>query len=225
MVAGKNVAVVFKRERLATFFLKNAKGRGNACPGAKGYIEELHEGFPDVAPHPDVVNLAKKIAVSLGPHGPGHHERVAERSRGEVGRAGKAHRRVGGRRGAFDERDKLQVARAVFAEKFVNFNRVGNVVRADDRQRVELGAEAFQALHAVENEVETRRSRAHRASRVVEFARAVDAQPDEEVIVGEECRPIVVEQRAVGLKGIFDFLARGVFFFEREHFFEKIDPE
>ena len=59
---------------------------------------------------------------------------------------------------------------------------------------------------------------------IVEFGRAVDAQADEELIFDQEFAPRVVEQRAVGLEGIMDFFAVGVFFLEPDRLAKKLTP-
>ncbi len=225
MVAGKNVAVVFEGESTSAFFAKNAERRGNARPCTERDIEELDKSLSDIATDPNVVDFAEKIAVVARFDGPRRNERIAERSRGEIRRSGEAHRCVVCACRAFDERDELNKTGARFAQKFVNVERVADVVFADDGERVELGTEALELLHSGENEVERRRSRTRKAACVVQLARSVDAQAHEETVVGKKRGPIFVDERAVGLKCVFDFFAVGVFFFEFENFFEKIDSE
>ena len=60
---------------------------------------------------------------------------------------------------------------------------------------------------------------------VVKLWGAVDAQADEEVIFDKELAPLVVEQGAVGLDGVGDFFAVGVFFLQFDGFAEEGDAE
>src|SRR5579872_1475695 len=51
--------------------------------------------------------------------------------------------------------------------------------------------------------------------RVVELARAVDAQAYQKIVLLEEGTPLVIEQDAVGLKGVFHDLFRSAVLFDK----------
>ena len=55
------------------------------------------------------------------------------------------------------------------------------------------------------------------AVHIVEFARPVDADADEKVVLFEEGRPLVVQQRAVGLHGVQETHARPPIFLDHGH--------
>ena len=82
---------------------------------------------------------------------------------------------------------------------------VGGVDRAQD---VEVDPVAAQVPPAVHHQVEGALAAAVDAIGVVELARTVDAQADQEVVLLEEGAPLVVEQDAVGLERVLHHLAR-----------------
>ena len=60
---------------------------------------------------------------------------------------------------------------------------------------------------------------------VVDFGGAVDGEADEELVLGEEFAPGVVEEGAVGLEGVGDIFTVGELFLEVDDFFEEGDAE
>ena len=61
---------------------------------------------------------------------------------------------------------------------------------------------------------------------IVNLARAVDAQADEEPVLLEEARPVVVEQGAVGLQVVLDALpGLGVFLLQRDDLLEELEAQ
>ena len=68
-----------------------------------------------------------------------------------------------------------------------------------------MASEHVQAAHHV---VEGRLPTLVHAVRVVDLARAVDGDPDEEVVLRQEHAPLVGQERPVGLERVQDLLAR-----------------
>ena len=124
--------------------------------------------------------------------------------------------RVGG--GTFDDRDELDPARAEFvAEEAVDAPSVlavGGVHRAQD---VELDAVLAQALPTLHHQVEAAFAGAGDAVGVVQLARAVDAQPHQEVVLLQERAPLVVERHAVGLEGLLHLLPGAAVLVDQRH--------
>ena len=79
----------------------------------------------------------------------------------------------------------------------------------DGAQHVELGAVLLEQARRGLDLVEDRATGAVVAVGVVQLARAVDAQAHEDVVLGEEGGPLVVEQGAVRLDGALDLPAGG----------------
>lgn len=80
----------------------------------------------------------------------------------------------------------------------------------DGRERVELNAVLLQQREAGHDFVECRLPAFVDAVGIVQVSRPVDAQSDEKFVFCEKFAPLVVEQRAVGLKRVFDRAALGV---------------
>jgi len=98
----------------------------------------------------------------------------------------------------------LQKAAACRAEKVVEALGVVAVEAVDDGQCVPLNVVLGQQTYAVHNIVESAAATAVETITVVISARAVYRYAHEPAVVAEECAPLIVEQRAVGLYGIFD---------------------
>ncbi len=61
------------------------------------------------------------------------------------------------------------------------------------------------------------------AIQIMRFTRTVEADPDQEAILGEELAPRIVQQRAVGLQGVLGSRARaGVLLLVRHRLAEKV---
>ena len=110
---------------------------------------------------------------------------------------------------ALDDRDELHPLRAqLVAEEAIDrapVVLVGGVDRAEDVEFDPVAAESPPAAH---HQVKGALAAAIDPIGVVEFARTVDAQADQEVVLLEEGAPLIVEQDAVGLEGVLHALAR-----------------
>ena len=110
---------------------------------------------------------------------------------------------------AFDDRDELDVSHAeVVAEEAVDVERVVLVRRVHRAEDVDVDFVLAEQLVSAQHLVEGRVALLVDAERVVQLARTVDADADEEACSREQLAPLVGQQRAVGLDRVFDGLVR-----------------
>ena len=96
----------------------------------------------------------------------------------------------------------------------------------DAGQRVEADAMLLQHLRRSKHLVERRFRVLGDPVVIVDLARTVDAQADEEPVLLEEPGPVVVEQRAVGLQVVLDPLPwLGVLRLQRDDLLEELEPK
>ena len=115
--------------------------------------------------------------------------------------------RLGG--GALDDRDELDEVRPErVAQERVDDATVLTVRGVDGREDVPLHPVALEHVEAAHHLVEGGLAALVDAVGVVHLTGAIDRDADEELVLGEELAPLVVEQRAVGLQGVADLLAR-----------------
>ena len=108
-----------------------------------------------------------------------------------------------------DDRDELQVLRAeLFGQEAVDLQRVVGVGGVHRGQRVPFDAGFSQTVQSGDHPVERGLSALVAAVRVVHLAGTVDRDPDQEVVVGQEARPGVIDQGRVGLDRVQDGLTR-----------------
>ena len=103
----------------------------------------------------------------------------------------------------------LHAGAELVAEEAVDLERVPGVGGVYRAEHVELGAVLLQAAGGRDDAVEDRPPAQVVPVGVVQVARAVEAEPDEVVVLGEEGAPLVVEEHAVGLDGALDRHAGG----------------
>ena len=118
----------------------------------------------------------------------------------------------------FDDRNELHVGGIEFMpEKAVNVQRLAGVEPVDAGQGVEGHAVTLEQLGRVEDFFERGSAALGDPVLVMDFPRAINAQADQEAVLLEKLAPFLVDQRAVGLEIIFDFLEwLGIFLFERD---------
>ena len=68
----------------------------------------------------------------------------------------------------------------------------------------------LQPLQRGDDQMMRGRARAVAPVVIVNFCRAVEAETDEELVLGKETRPVLVNQRAVGLERVLDFAAGAI---------------
>lgn len=128
---------------------------------------------------------------------------------------------MGGR--TLDEGDELEVTRADLFEEAVDFLRVAGVEGVDDGEDVEIDAVALENVEAAQDAREGGLAGAVLPVGVVEAGGAVDAEADEEPVLGQEAAPRVIQEGAVGLKGVVDAFAAGVPLLKSDDLAEKLD--
>src|SRR5206468_2011071 len=95
---------------------------------------------------------------------------------------------------ALDDRDVLVEARAALvAQEAVDLDRAAGVRGVQRRERVVLDAVLAQEVEPAHDPVEAALAALVDAERVVQLTRAVDRDADEEAVLGEDLRPLVVD--------------------------------
>lgn len=127
---------------------------------------------------------------------------------------------------ALDDRDELHVAQAEHvAEVAVDVEGVGLVGGVHGAQHVHVDAAVLQVRQAAQDPFRARAALLVDPVPVVQLGWSVDAQPDEEPVLGQELGPLVGEQRAVRLDGVQKPLAGAAETFgERDRVAEEVDP-
>ena len=157
-------------------------------------VEQLDEHLADVTPYPLVEHADEEPTPALRRHRPLRHLVAV----GHAVLAGPLH--------DGDELDEL--AAAVVAQEPVDVHRVRLVGGVDGGERVPLHAVLAQRLDAAHDLVEHRLAGLVAPVGVVQLARPVDAEADEEPVLQEEPGPLVVDLGPVGLDGVDDVLPR-----------------
>ena len=183
---------MFQCQAVAAGFLEDAHAGGiHLQPVAQGGFEGLHVDLSDVIMHPLLEDLDQEAPKLFGMH----------RSVGSLVplldqvEAIRIH--------PFNDRDELDPFRLclVTQEAVHLFGLVGSQV-VDGHQDIVLHAVLLQHAQAAYDLVESRRSAFVDAVGVVQLARTIDADADQEVVFFEELAPLVVQQRTVGLHGV-----------------------
>ena len=109
---------------------------------------------------------------------------------------------------ALDDGDELDPLRAqLVAKEAVDRPSVMLVGGIDGTQDVEIDLVTAQRLPALHHQIEGALAATVQPVGVVQLARAVHTQADQKVVLLEEAAPVVIQQKAVGLEGVFDRLA------------------
>ena len=111
--------------------------------------------------------------------------------------------------GALDDGDELHPLRLhLVSEEAIDRAAVMFVSGVDRAQDIEVDSVLAQEPPALHHFVEGASFAAIEPVRVMDLARAVDAQADQEIVLLEKGAPLVIEQDAVGLKGVLRRSAR-----------------
>ena len=113
------------------------------------------------------------------------------------------------RRRALDDRDELDVLGAqLVAQEPVHPATLVAVRRVQRGQHVPLHAVALEHIKSADHAIEGRLAALAHAVGVVNLPRAVDRDPDEELVLLQKRSPLVIEQRTVRLQRVQDPLPR-----------------
>jgi hypothetical protein len=210
VVAGVEVAGVLECEREAAGLGVDAEAGVLTCPVGERHVEHLHVDLTHVAADPLLEDVDQEAAVLFaGDRAVGDVCSVLRVER-PIAPGAPRHGAVLGRLGdPLDDRDELDKAcAALVPEEAVDLASVVGVGGVDRRQGVPLDPGFLKEGEPTHDLVERTRAALVDAVGVVELLRAVDREPDQEVVLFEEGGPLVVEQRAVGLDGVVGALAR-----------------
>ncbi len=119
----------------------------------------------------------------------------------------------------------MQEGTADLLEEGVDFERLLGVDAVDDGEGVEFDLVFFEAGEAAHGGVEGGFAVLVIAVEIVDGSGTIDGEADEEVVLGEEFTPRVVEEGAVGLEGVGDIFAVGELLLEGDDFLEEGDSE
>ena len=108
----------------------------------------------------------------------------------------------------FHERDELQPAQVVLAEEVVEPLRLGDALLSDHAEDVELDAVLAEDLDGLHHPVPRRRAAEREPMPVVQLLRPIEADTEQELVLAEEPRPLVVDEGAIGLEAVPHHLAR-----------------
>lgn len=211
VVAGVHVAVVLHRQGIPALGSVHAQA---VLPEQRPQrdVEILHEHATDVAGDPLVEDGGEEPAVLLGGHRPAGHP-AARLPVEHEGTLGVAPPRLGDhllpRLDALHDGDELdELGPQVVAEVPVHHQGMVGVDGVDRAQHVGVDPVLLQHPQAAHDLVVGAAAGLVHPVVVVEFARAVDADADQELLPGQERTPRVVQQGAVGLDRVLHLLSR-----------------
>ena len=126
---------------------------------------------------------------------------------------------------SLDDRNELHPLGAqLVAEEAVDPPPVVLVGGVDRAQDIEFDAVPLQCPPTLHDAIERASLAAVDPVRIVEFARPIDAQTDQKIVLLEEGAPFVIQKDAVGLKGMLhDLICPPVFFHELDRVAEELD--
>ena len=187
----------------------DAEARRLAHPVRERDVEHLHEDGADVAAHPLLEHVDEEVAPLLRADRAGGDELallLVERPVAPRRPRLRPERGVGD---ALDDRDELDEPRPeLVAEEAVDLGAAVGVAVVDGAEDVELDAVLDELAPAAHHLVEAALAALVDAVGVVDLARPVDREPDEEVVLLQELAPLVVELRPVRLDRVGDRLFR-----------------
>ncbi len=192
VIARVEIPVVLERQAQSARLVEHAHSRlPETGPVACRGLDRLHEDAPHVVMQPLVEDRREEGAELLGPHRP------------LGGEAAPQVRRVALLVDTFHDGDELHpVGPSIVPEEPVHLEgvvAVETVHRGEDVVFHIVFLEQSQPPHHL---VERALTALRDSIGVVQLPRAVDADPDEEVVLGEELAPVVGEQGPVGLQRV-----------------------
>ncbi len=124
-----------------------------------------------------------------------------------------------------DNGDKLHEATSHFLEEAVDLQSVAGIVAVHGGKSIELDSIFFQEAEGLQDPVKAACAAFVHAIAVVEVARAIQREADEEVVSGQEFAPDIVEHNSVSLKRVLDPFSVSVLLLESDGIFKKIDSQ
>ena len=227
VIAGVDIPVVFHRHGGAAGGAEDAEAASHSHRVTQCDIKDLDEYLADILPYPFVENGGQEFSIGFWFEAPVRDGQadfpllIDSRGCGQI--EAEFFRFIIGQ--SFHQWNELDEAGTDLLEEAVDFERFLGVDPVDDCQRVEFDAVFFEQFEPVVHPFIGGIAFFIHAIGVVEFRRAVDAQADEEMVFGKEFTPFVVQQGAVGLQGVADLSATGVFLLQGNRFPEKVDSQ
>ena len=209
MIAGVEVAVVLQHRAVSTGWRVNAKQMAAEVCFERD-VEELDVDLPYIVADPFLKDVYEKAAILLAPDRAFRHHvaglRVEESLlAGLLAPAGIRDLNcfLGG---ALDDWDELNpLGLHLVSEETIDGATVFLIGGVYGTQNVEIDVVPAQLLPTFHHAVEGTPTATVDPVGVVDFAGAVDTEADQKVVLLEELAPVVVEQDAVGLKGVLHF--------------------
>jgi len=192
-------------------------------------IEELHVDPGHIVTHPLFEDIHKELAVLFAANGTFGDEVaglcVEEPLAARLFAPALIGDIDGFRCGAFDDRNKLHPLSAHFiSEEPIDRTAVLFICRIHGTDHVEPDSVSLQKRPALHYFVKGALLASVDAIGVVDFARAIHAESNQEIVFLEEETPFIVDQYAVGLKRVFHHLARtAVLFHQLNGALEKLE--
>src|SRR5208337_1348183 len=197
--------------------------------GLECHIEDLDVNLADIVAHPLLEDIHEELAILLAPDRALRYQITFLRVEQALAirlltpaQVGDVDRLFGG---ALDDGNELHPLCAhLIAEETIDRAAVLLVGGVDRAQYVEFDSVLAQVPPALHHLVEGALFAAVEPVRVVDLAWAVNAQANQEIVFLEEAAPLIVEEDAVGLKGMLhDLLGAAVLFDELDGASEEVD--
>ena len=124
-----------------------------------------------------------------------------------------------------DHRHKLHKSAADLTQKKIRLQFPAFAGVVDRGHRVELNSFPFKNIQTAHHPVEGREAALVLAVLVVNILGAVQGYSHKEIVLAEEPRPFPVEERAVGLDGVVDDFAIGIFLLKFQSLAVEVQPQ
>ena len=122
------------------------------------------------------------------------------------------------------DRHELHEAASYFTQEQIHLQSPAFAGVIDRGHRVELNSFTFKNIQTAHHPVEGREPTLVLAVLVVNILGAVQGYSHKEIVLAEESRPFSVEERAVGLDGVVDDFAIGIFLLKFQSLAVEVQP-
>jgi len=183
VIAGEEITVVFEHGNFTACFAENTQRMIKAERWPRGFFEILDHNAPAIPPNPLVENFAEKCAELI--------RRGRERADAVSGFPRLLYRG-----------QETDVLAANFAEKAVYREGCTDIMAVHDTEYVRLNAHFAQKVVGTHRlRVRTLPTPSHSVA-IVQFCRAVEAEPNLEILVRQKPAELFVQKNAVGLDAV-----------------------